>query len=200
MNALGRITQDEIDEALAIGQPLPLPDATAQFDELDRRFKAAIERKEGIEIALATKERKPNPFVAESFLAKAEPFKELARKPRKAELELERLDEEIAELHPRVIVARARLQAARETAARELASTYRPRHRAAVIGIAAALSALSRAVACEQELHREFQAAMPGFEILPNFGGPWRGALLNNPRSTASEWVRTAKKAGLLDE
>jgi hypothetical protein len=192
------ISFEEIEDA-ARREPASLADATAEFDELERRFGAAVSRKSGIELALALRQHKPHDFAAESFLARAQPFKRLAEKPRHAEAELERLEEEIADLHPKLNVARERLQMAREAAAVELAKTFHPRLRVAVAGIAAALKQLSAAVTAEQRIQAEFQAAMPGFN-LPNFGGAWRGALLNSPRGAAVEWVRAAKKARLLDD
>lgn len=174
----------------------------ADFNEIDRRLNELTAEKQGVELAVAFEKFGEHPDAAPAFLAKADPFRSLVAKfPKRAAARLEELEERIGDLQPKWALARHQRQLAREERAKKLATEFRPQHKKSVQAIAAALEALSVAVAAEQDLQAQFQAQMPGFGFaLTDFGGIWRDALLNNPRSVASHWARSAKAAGYLDE
>jgi hypothetical protein len=184
-----RLAADSFDRAKAEGN----------FDDLDRRFNLLVAEQEGIELAIGFAANGEHPDAAPSFLARADPFRELVKKtPRKAAARLEELAEQIDDLRPKYMLARHQRQIAREEKAQQLAISFRPRQQKAVEAISQALEILSSAIAAEQDLHGEFQAQMPGLDALPDFGGQFRGMLLMDPRSAASMWIKAAKSMGYL--
>ncbi len=190
----------ELDRRAAISaEPLDFVRDHEGLDDVKRRFDALVKRREGIELALAMVGRQKHPWAAPDVYSKAEAHHRLARNPERSRAALEAIDEEIEELRPQLDVAQERARLAREQRAIELARSYRPRHKKAVRAIAAALETLSKAVAAEQQLQQEF-AAESGGAVLPNFGGPWRSALLNLPTTLGSEWIRWAQRVGFVDE
>jgi hypothetical protein len=172
----------------------------SEFDELDRQFSALQAERQGIELAIGIAKFGENLDAAPSFLATADPYRELAVKyPKKAIARIEAIDEIIDGVRSRWTLARNQRQLAREEHAQRLASTFKPRHRKLVKAVADALTALSTAVAAEQDLHREFQSQAHDIAALPDFGGQWRSTLLGDPRSAASTWIRAARNMGYLD-
>ncbi|MGY2935992.1 outer membrane murein-binding lipoprotein Lpp [Bradyrhizobium sp. GM6.1] len=191
----------EFDRRSAISaEPLDLDRDQATFDQIKQRFDASIAKLDGLELAIAMVGRPKHPGASPEFYAKADPYHGIARNKSRARAAVEQIEEEIEALRPQVEIAAERARQAREQRAVEIAASYRSRHRKATRAIAAALEVLSKAVADEQQLHQEADAEMPGVgSLLPNFGGPWRSALLSNPRSVASEWVRGAQRVGFVD-
>jgi hypothetical protein len=93
-----------------------------------------------------------------------------------------------------VIVDLARLRASEAICAR-----LRPRHRAIVARIAAALEALSAALTDEQALRDELRDADVAFvTFLRPMPFPAAG-VLTDPNSHAAIWLREAREHGLID-
>ncbi len=181
-------------------EPLNIDRDLAAFDELSTRLSGLLEKREGIELAIALQSNRKNAFAAPSFYAKADPYKQLAASRRRREQVLEETVEEIETILPQLDIARERLRLAQEERALAIAATFKTRQRRAVRDIAKALEALSKAVLAEQALHTEYEAQAPGFLFLPDFSGAWRVARLDDPRSVGSGWLRQAKASGYLDD
>lgn len=173
--------------------------AESEFEELDRRLTELTQEQKARELAVALVIHGENPDASVAFIATADPYREEAEnKPKKAAARLEELAELIEEIRPKWDLARHRRQLVREEKARQLAIAFAPRHQQAVQAIGEAMKAFSAAVALEQTLHHEFQAQMPGFMSLPDFGGQWRAVLLTDPRSAGSAWLSAAKTMGYV--
>jgi hypothetical protein len=191
---------DEMQRALLIAEPLPLEQAQAEFDELKGKIDLLITEREDLRFAFSAERCGPPPLAASvEIKARFDRFKKLVKaRPNEAQKRIEEIEGELGEAEPKLQISRERLQLAKEVRAAALGETFRPRHRQAVKAIASALETLSKAVAAEQDIQFEFRSAAPGFS-LPDMGIRWRFVLLNDPKSSASVWVRQAKAAELLD-
>jgi hypothetical protein len=209
--AVATLIRDVAKHLEIVVQPLAVvKDATfsapdqARFncEQLESTYQAKLAKKEGLELAVALTKHEAHPDAAPSFLAKADRFRDYVRSyPRRASADIEDLEVEIGLLLPDLTAAREKLREALEVESDQLAKPFIPRHREAVTQITAALELLSAAVWSEYEIRMEFAEASPVFPIswrLPDMGSAWRSALLNDPRSFASQWVRSAQnlKAG----
>lgn len=205
MNAWARShldTQLELDRRAAIEEPRTLEQAATEFADLDARFKALLSEEDDLKLAInVATSGNLHEAASIELMQRVRRFANFAsRRPQQAQDRRRAIAIELEDLQPLIEIARERLRLARERRAVEVAATFRPRQRKAVQSIAAALEQLSRAVAAEIELHVEFQTVSPDPNLdLIDLGRPWHDALLGNPRSVASEWVRRAKAAGLLD-
>lgn len=192
---------DELQRRLLIGEPIAFAQAEAECEELNGKFASLTTELEDLRFALSAREcgEPPSDLVSAELKARFARFRALvATRPRQAKNRIDEIEGELNELQPKLPIARERLRLAKEAKAIALAATLRPRLREAVRGIASALEALSKAVAAEQEIQIEFRSAMPGFGMT-DLGRDWRGCLLSDRNSVASEWVRRAKAAGWLD-
>jgi len=181
-----------------------LEDARFERDRLVGSFRKMDERREGLELAFQHRDKKPHPEASEEFKAKATAFiEDVRRSPRRAEIELDDLRIELAQMTPEVQAAKDRYAVLAQARTDEIAKSMVPRHRSATAAIANALEALSVAVAAEIELHSELASLVPEFPTsrhLPNLSSDWHQVVLNDPRSTGSRWVRLAQSVRLLDD
>jgi hypothetical protein len=92
------------------------------------------------------------------------------------------------------LVEQARLRASEAICAR-----LRPRHRAIVARIAAALEALSAALTDEQALRDELRDADVAFVTFLRPMPFHAAGVLTDPNSNASLWLREAREHGLID-
>lgn len=118
---------------------------------------------------------------------------------RQVERELEDMADEITNGAPAFEAAAQEWRAAEAAEAARLVETLRPRHRAAVGKIAAALEVLTAALEAERSLHRQLAESGLGLlASLPDASGPLGLGTLDQWSSPVSTWSREMRRQGLL--
>ena len=128
----------------------------------------------------------------------AAPYLEIASRPLALAVRREQIAVELPKLHERFIRARERQAIARSVKTSEIALKLQPAQRAAVVKIATAAEALSRAMAEERAVRDELMktAPLPSSRYLP-MASPRIGGF-DDWTSQLSQWRREMKALGYL--
>lgn len=120
--------------------------------------------------------------------------------PRELDQAIERTDEEVVAHGPIIAAAKDRFGAARERELVRLANRLLPAHRAAVVQLAHALSAMSHAIETERAVRARLEAfgIGPAPAILPDCSTELNIGTFDQYSSRASEWRRKMFITGVL--
>ena len=176
--------------------------AEARWAEIDLKWRKMIEHRDGIRMAQSLSFDRNNQRVPQHLRDKAAPFmKQAVRRPERLDEQLADVWDEIDDFDPEYQAERDIWNAARRRETTKLAGELQPRHRAAVEKIGEALSALSRAMEEEVEIHAELARTAPEAEsaLLPNCIVELVIGTLADWNSPASEWARRMRKLGILE-
>ncbi len=182
----------------------PVPDfaaAKARWTEVDTEFRNMIERQEAMRLAISFTSGQSTKQVPQHLFDKAKPFMRLGRRRREKLIDqLADLEDEIDDSRPKVQIERELWAAARRRETNRLAGELQPRHRAAVLAIAKAVEALSRAMTEETDIRAELArtAPEPSSAYLPNCIEELVIGTFVDWHSPASAWARRMRKLNIL--
>ena len=174
--------------------------ARAVWAEADAAHTELRDRVEGLGLALgSTGLGRVDARVSDRLRALAEPYMDLVSRPRglkKATRQLENARDEFDDAQPLYEDARTAWEAAQRKRTNEIAGALQPRQRAAVKATAAALEALSKAIADEQQVRAELRsmAPLPESAKLPDLTGELLDMAISTWHSTAWHWSQKIQK------
>ena len=178
-----------------------LESAEARWAKIQAKHCKMIEARDGMEMARSFSLDRNNKRVPPHLRKKAAPFLKMAvRRPEKLNDQLADIEDEIDESTSEYEAVRDLWNAARRRETTRIAGDLQPRHRVAVIKIAEALSAMSRAMEAEAEIRAELARTAPEVEsaLLPNCIAGLVIGSLGDFNSPASDWARRMRKIGIL--
>ncbi len=121
------------------------------------------------------------------------------RNPRRVELELQELSDEIREVQEEYFATHEAFEAAKTSEAARIAEQFQPQHAGAIADLAHAVEALSAAIANEREIRRSFVKVSPDpVNQLTDWSSDFEEVDLTRWDSTAAVWKRRLRQVGLI--